>query len=640
MSENMKPNSDFLIEEFKEAFTEKGMALDEEKRFSEPDFLVEGGYKALYKIKDLWTDRLVVKAIPKDDSPESLEAFMYESQLLASLQHPNILPVYDVGTEEDTPFMIMKLIEGKSLGEFLKKNPKNDYRIEIFEKICDAVSYAHSKGICHLDLKPDNIRISAYGDVTVCDWGSARRLSELENTQLAATPGYIAPEALKGKLSKGCDIYALGAIFYEILTRSPLYKGANLKSVLKANERGRVSLSKIKDPSLRSICAKALEANPAKRLKSVSWFHDYLDCFFKRVPVPIENAGVFRRINLLIKRRPITVALTALFLAVLSVSFAYFAFTFNKQKTHAQKLMKQYREERGKRVNLTLKHSVTLHKQAWQMYDDFLHVDSSELLKLSIAGSGYDEKKYELEGLLFLMDFEIEKARASFIKGNALENYKVYLELIPNKGEMLNFDIKKLSTMVMAVRKKNSSFYHHVLGAVFTRKEFSNEKKEKFLVSVLKALAFSKKVIVSDNGRALKVTGNAGDFPTYILQGLRLNKLDFSGCSGMPSSIRIKELNDCVELQELDLRRTNFSSLYLLKNNNIKILHLPARKFDRVDHVQSMPLERLSLKGVKLKSLNFLLQIPTLKIVTIDESMKKISGYEELSKKIQVVLEK
>ena len=652
--ESLKPNPDFLAGEFEEAIKEKGRAFEGEGRFTEPEFLSEGGCKKLFILNDSWTDRQIVKAVPKDESPETVEKFIYESQLLSSLEHPNILPAYDVGSDEGNPYILMKLLEGDDLKDFLKYEPPLSLKLKIFEKICDAIAYSHNNEVVHLDLKPENIQVSATFEVTVCDWGSAKRFVDLDSSELVSTPGYIAPEALEGMLSEQCDIYSLGAIFYEILTSKPLFSGKSPAEVLKANKAGKLKLNAIKDLSLRAICAKALASDPENRFKSVEEFLNRLNLYYQKLPIPEENASLVRKCDLLVKRRPVAVGMFTILLTLTSMISIIFAMTFSQQKNKAEllmnqyqqerdkaeSLMNQYQEERDKRVALSLDNSEMLHNQAWQAYKGGMLDEAIDLLNLSVTGSGYSEKKYELEGLVALLKFNIEEARELFQKSGVEESYSSYYTFLPSREAFLKLSIKEMTALVMKIRKTDSYFYHHFIGSIYTMKEFDEQKKEKIINSVTKVLGFSGKLSVSDSGKTLQISGNANNFPTYILRAMRLKKLVFKNCRNMPNDIRTKEINDCVELEELDLRGTGFTHLYLLKNNNIKRLHLPARSYGRIDHLQSMPLEKISMVNVKVKSLKPLLQIKTLKELTISESMKKLSGYNELAEKLTVNIKK
>ncbi|MCM8530448.1 MAG: serine/threonine protein kinase, partial [Lentisphaeraceae bacterium] len=229
-----------------------------DKRYLQTKHLASGGMKDIYICKDNVTNRLIAKAVLKGDkSKTAIEDFLREARLTAYLQHPNIMPVYDMGKESDgSPFFTMKLIEGQTLSDFILTSPNtkllND-NLRIFLKICEAIAYAHSKSILHLDIKPDNIQVSSFGNVIVSDWGIAKIIktkvteAELEsymlnenlgeqgtlNGYIKGTPGYLAPEQVSkdfGKKDERTDVYALGALLYFILTGKSMATGADTES--------------------------------------------------------------------------------------------------------------------------------------------------------------------------------------------------------------------------------------------------------------------------------------------------------------------------------------------------------------------------------------------------------------------------
>ena len=634
-------NPEFLIQEYEEALKESDQPYSDETRFSKPEFFQEGGRKRLYKVHDLWAQRTVIKAVPKNEDPENVKAFVRESQLLSFLQHPNILPVYDVGTDENgKPFMIMKLLEGQTLKEWIKRNFNSGKYLEIFSKICDAINFAHSEGVCHLDLKPENIRISPFGEVTVCDWGSASKIEDLSKTQLSSTPGYIAPEALEGRLSLKCDIYSLGTIFYELLTREPAYHGDSLQELLKSNRTGIINFDEIKEPSLKGICRQMLEVDPKKRTATVADIEENLQLYAEQRPVPCENAGVFRRLRLFFNRRPLVIGVAATFLGIITTFLIYFALKINDQKKRAETLMNQYLEERDMRTTLSRENSDLLFNQAQKAYDDYFHRESQELVNLSGSAGEMTPEKLELKGLLNLVLFKPAEAMNNFTRAGVQDKYKSFLEVILPKEILVTKTPKDWCELVLKVRKKNSYFYHHIAGSIFNMPELKLKDKEEFLSLLFKDRDYPYGVKVVDDGRTLKFNKNAGNLPTYLFRSLRVKKLDFSGCQNFPPDTRMQELNHCAELKEMDFRDTRYNKWHLLKNNNVKILHLPAIKISRVDLVQSMPLEELTVSGCQLKSLETFLHMPSLKVLNIDGTMKKLPGYIELSKKIKINVEK
>jgi serine/threonine-protein kinase len=205
---------------------------------------------------DLHRDLAVKVLLPEQQhNADVLRRFTEEAQIGGQLQHPGIVPVYEVGRSPDQqPYFTMKLVRGRTLAALLheRKDPRQDLaRFEqIFEQVCQTMAYAHSRGVIHRDLKPSNIMVGAFGEVQVMDWGLAKVLSRADtNPQLSAirtsrseegrdktqpgraagTPAYMPPEQAAGhpQLDQRCDVFSLGAILCEILTGQPPYVGAD-----------------------------------------------------------------------------------------------------------------------------------------------------------------------------------------------------------------------------------------------------------------------------------------------------------------------------------------------------------------------------------------------------------------------------
>ena len=159
--------------------TEAQFPLQEELKnlsykFNTEKLVGSGSMKEIFQVQDLPSGRRIAKAKLKDDSdPKAVESFLREARLTASLQHPNIIRIYEIAYDE-YPWFSMELIEGKSLEEHIRERQGQIWplyqKLDIFHKVCDAIAYAHSKNVLHLDIKPDNIRLGLYGEVIVCDW--------------------------------------------------------------------------------------------------------------------------------------------------------------------------------------------------------------------------------------------------------------------------------------------------------------------------------------------------------------------------------------------------------------------------------------------------------------------------------------
>ena len=276
-----------------------------------------GGVGVVYKGRDHDLGRDVAIKILRDDytrRPEMLSRFVEEAQISGQLQHPGIVPVYELGLHAgERPFIAMKLIKGESLAFQLKSRgagPSERQRlIGIFEQICQTMAYAHSRNVIHRDLKPANVMIGAFGEVQIVDWGfakvfkrglepdegespaaiSSKCLSQIETLRsgsgsgshstpgsMMGTPAYMPPEQARGEvesLDSRSDVFGLGAILCEILTGQPPYAkadGSQIQQAATANlARAQVRLKECgADPQLVSLCLQCLAPAQAARPSS------------------------------------------------------------------------------------------------------------------------------------------------------------------------------------------------------------------------------------------------------------------------------------------------------------------------------------------------------------------------------------
>src|SRR5881396_719220 len=243
-----------------------------------------GGMGVIYRARQRHSRRIVaVKRILAyhADSQETLVRFRREAEAAARLDHPNILPIYEVGVHEDgLPSFSMKFASGGSLldaAPALRNEPRECVRL--LAKVARAVQYAHVQGILHRDLKPGNILLDGGGEPLVSDFGLAKWLqpnSDLTRTpSIFGTPGYIAPEQVNGSngnLTPAADVYGLGAVLFHLLTGRPPFTGEHaLKVIQQASEKPAPKLRTLApalDRDLETICAKCLETEPHARYRS------------------------------------------------------------------------------------------------------------------------------------------------------------------------------------------------------------------------------------------------------------------------------------------------------------------------------------------------------------------------------------
>src|SRR5437016_46709 len=260
-----------------------------------------GGMGVIYRARQRHSRRIVaLKRILSyhADSQETLARFRREAQAAASLDHPNILPIYEVSECDDgLPFFSMKFAGGGSLldaAPTLRGEPRR--AVALMAKVVRAVQYAHGQGILHRDLKPGNILLDGRGEPLVSDFGLAKWLdtsSHLTRTlTIFGTPGYIAPEQVNGsagKLGPASDVYSLGAILFDLLTGRPPFLGEHaLKVIEQASEKPAPKLRTLVpglDRDLETICAKCLERQPGARYRSAGALAEDLERWLEGQPI-------------------------------------------------------------------------------------------------------------------------------------------------------------------------------------------------------------------------------------------------------------------------------------------------------------------------------------------------------------------
>lgn len=282
----LEPGDECAADGLVSAFAEISLP-DKNWRLGNYEILEEigrGGMGVIYRARQRHSRRIVaVKRVLgyHADSRETLARFRREAQAAASLDHPNILPIYEVSESEDgLPFFSMKFAPGGSLqevGPALKNDPRQC--VALVAKIARAVQHAHGKGILHRDLKPGNILLDAHGEPLVSDFGLAKWLdttSDLTRTlTIFGTPGYIAPEQASGpaeQLKPAADVYSLGAILFDLLAGRPPFLGTHALSVIRQAAESPApklrTLSKLADRDLETICSRCLDREPSARYPS------------------------------------------------------------------------------------------------------------------------------------------------------------------------------------------------------------------------------------------------------------------------------------------------------------------------------------------------------------------------------------
>ena len=468
-------------------------------RYTNEKFIAAGGEKAVFSVYDTYSCRNVALARPifhRFDSEK--EQFIKEALICSKLQHPNIVPVYDIGLDcADIPFFTMKLFVGDTLKDILKnlKEGNEEYKknyplnklLVIFINLCDAIEYAHIHNVIHCDIKPENIHIDKFGSVLVGDWGLSKiipmthssynkesSLIDLEVNVINAnpepgsirgTPGYLAPEILKGIHSGDIrsDIYSLGALLYELLSFEKPVPGKTAKEIFENTKKHKLKPLEVKaswerpSEAIRLIVMKSLHLNPNERYECVSDLRKEVTNYLHGFATDAERASYLTLLRLMIHRHKLVSGVIAGFTILILFIIASAYKQIDAEKAEAE-IKRDIAEKNLMLFKVVNKKAKLLSDNLSKLAQNSKYI-SQDSIKYRILAQGYavNYESNEVDKEILL----IEKASLHFIMqefNNALNSlkfvandeahsaYPLYKEcqklaaLKPNDNELLSPD--------------------------------------------------------------------------------------------------------------------------------------------------------------------------------------------------------
>jgi serine/threonine protein kinase/Tfp pilus assembly protein PilF len=296
-----------------------------------------GGQGVVFRARQKSLNRTValkVISLGQWASKAHLKRFRREAEAAAGLDHPCIVPIYEVGERDGSCFFSMKFVEGGQLDEVIRRAPMSIRgAVELIAKVARTVHYAHEHGILHRDIKPGNILLDQKGEPHLTDFGLAR-LVETESTitrtmEVLGTPSYMAPEQAVGnnaQFPSATDVYGLGAVLYQLLTGHPPFAGGTtyetIHLLLNTEPRQPRLLNPKVGRDLSTICLKCLEKDPQRRYSSALALAEDLERWAKHEPIQARRTGIFTRGKKWVRRNP-TSALLATSLIALAAAIGW-----------------------------------------------------------------------------------------------------------------------------------------------------------------------------------------------------------------------------------------------------------------------------------------------------------------------------
>jgi len=541
-----------------------------------------GGMKTIHRAHDQHADRDVALARLRKDAPRSSHElrFLREARITAALEHPNIVPVHEIGLDAaNHPYFTMKLLGGENLHDILTHIAADDptysrlyplgRRLEIFQNVCHAIAFAHSRGVVHLDLKPPNIQVASFGEVLVLDWGLAKVLdrglaSGIELIQLpellrevpkagtvSGTPGYMAPEQARGDflaLDQRTDIFALGAVLQALINGCPPSRNPHPPRKV--------------PPALAAIVAKAMTEEPRQRYQQVEDLARDVQAFLGGYAVSAQSVGLGALFWLFVKRHKAISSVIAVSLVTITTLLTVFIIQLTRSERRAlDALMKtrqserqavealtRLREEQAEKLRIGRYATPQLLGHAEELIRNLSYEEALAELNLVVTLNSTLSQAWLLKGSLHLGRQEFDEAGQAFDHlpeqarrirrdkslraGEIAEKYQQLLAA----EETLSYPLLRqfIDDIISRANSLPSAIQQTALGQLFQRVNHAGKLDSAHLEFVRDALCLFNPQLTwgqsqtAENDLALELHGSQVN-QILPLTGLPISTLDLSG---------------------------------------------------------------------------------------------------------------
>ena len=607
--------------------------------------LAKGGMGAVLSARDNNIQRTVaVKVIltGAEATDEHVHRLITEARITGQLEHPNIVPLHELGvTADGVVYYTMRLVEGITLSEVLEKIRLKEQAaitkyplrtlLTIFQKVCDAVAFAHSRGVVHRDLKPDNIMLGEFGEVFVMDWGLAKRLrgdaGAFETTsrtakqvaellgdgfktlsgQVKGTPRYMAPEQAEGRvedIDERTDIYALGAILYAMLTLHPPVTGESVNEVLTRVASGVITpptsynprnthISRLTSPpvpaqdiappellhcpdrripsALSAVAMKALTRDRAGRYPSVAALQQDIAAYQGGFATSAEHASALRLLLLLLRRHRTEFILSFISVALMVALAAHFM---------------------GKvtRTLAELKETApTFHSEARSLVDELKFAKALAKINYAISLQPDDPKFHLLRGNILQSLLQLEEARAAYAQA---------LELDP---EALHAERNlRLCERLLAANAGRPALDARSLAELRTEMARQQRTAERIAMDTrIQGSLEAWRAVVNKLGLPATLKREAGGL-SLVIQPPEFNDLSpFRGAALTKLNIADSQVDDLAPLKDMPLLSLDISNTRVADLSPLRGLRLV-----RLDAARVRATNFTALAGMKLTHLN------------------------------------